>query len=155
MCITNFMVWNSWFHFRVIWVTRDLSDGLQSIHLNFSLTLVTKEVLIMFIKENIKKSLPGVLLIAIVFFASAIISLCLGIPISTITGNFNYSVIVILITMELFTNLVVETGIMQFLATKLAVLSKGNKKICLVLFGMLMFFISAFLNNITAVLIAS
>ena len=107
----------------------------------------------MFIKENIKKSLPGVLLIAIVFFASAIISLCLGIPVSTITGNFNYSVIMILITMELFTNLVVETGIMQFLATKLAVLSKGNKKICLVLFGMLMFFISAFLNNITAVLI--
>ena len=107
----------------------------------------------MFIKENIKKSLPGVLLIAIVFFASAIISLCLRIPVSTITGNFNYSVIVILITMELFTNLVVETGVMQFLATKLAVLSKGNKKICLVLFGMLMFFISAFLNNITAVLI--
>lgn len=107
----------------------------------------------MFIKENIKKSLSGVLLISIVFFASAIISLFLDIPISNITGNFNYSVLVILITMELFTNLVVETGVMQFLATKLAILSKGNKKTCLVLFGMLMFFISAFLNNITAVLI--
>lgn len=107
----------------------------------------------MFLKENIKKSLPGMLLIAAIFFASAIVSLFLGIPISKITGNFNYSVIVILITMELFTNLVVETGIMQFLATKMAVLSKGNKRTCMLLFGLLMFLISAFLNNITAVLI--
>ena len=107
----------------------------------------------MFVKENIKKSLPGMLLIAAIFFASAIVSLFLGIPISKITGNFNYSVIVILITMELFTNLVVETGIMQFLATKMAVLSKGNKRTCMLLFGLLMFLISAFLNNITAVLI--
>ena len=93
------------------------------------------------------------LLIAVAFFASAIMSLICGIPISRITGNFNYSVVVILITMELFTNLVVETGVMQRLATKMALLSKGRKKTCMILFGMLMFFISAFLNNITAVLI--
>lgn len=38
------------------------------------------------------------------------------------------------------------------LSIKLAILSKGNKKLILVLFGLLMFFISAFLNNITAVM---
>lgn len=104
------------------------------------------------LKYNIKKSLPSMLLIAAVFVISTIASLVMKIPVSEITGNFNYSVIVILIVMELFTCLIVETGIMQFLATKLALLSKGNKKACMFLFGIMMFFISAFLNNITAVL---
>lgn len=104
------------------------------------------------LKHNIKKSLPSMLLIAAVFVISTLTSLIIGIPVSEITSNFNYSVIVILIIMELFTNLIVETGIMQFLATKLALLSKGNKKACMFLFGIMMFFISAFLNNITAVM---
>lgn len=104
------------------------------------------------LKHNIKKSLPSMLLIAAVFVISTFASLIMGIPVSEITGNFNYSVIVILIVMELFTNLIVETGIMQFLATKLALLSKGDKKSCMFLFGIMMFFISAFLNNITAVM---
>ncbi len=104
------------------------------------------------LKHNIKKSLPSMLLIAAVFVISTIASLVMKIPVSEITGNFNYSVIVILIIMELFTNLIVETGIMQFLATRLALLSRGNKKACMFLFGIMMFFISAFLNNITAVM---
>ncbi len=104
------------------------------------------------LKYNIKKSLPSMLLIAAVFVISTIASLVMKIPVSEITGNFNYSVIVILIVMELFTNLIVETGIMQSLATKLALFSKGNKKACMFLFGIMMFFISAFLNNITAVM---
>lgn len=103
-------------------------------------------------KHNIKNSLPSMLLIAAVFVISTFASLIMRIPVSEITSNFNYSVIVILIVMELFTNLIVETGIMQFLATKLALLSKGNKKACMFLFGIMMFFISAFLNNITAVM---
>ena len=104
------------------------------------------------LKDNIKKSLPSMILIAVVFVFSTIVSLIMKIPVSEITDNFNYSVIVILIVMELFTNLIVETGIMQFLATKLALFSKGNKKACMFLFGIMMFFISAFLNNITAVM---
>lgn len=103
-------------------------------------------------KHNIKKTLPSMLLIAAVFVISTVASLLLKIPVSEITKNFNYSVIVILIVMELFTNLIVETGIMQFLATKLALFSKGNKKACMFLFGIMMFFISAFLNNITSVM---
>lgn len=103
-------------------------------------------------KANFVKELPSMLLIGLVFVISSIVSLVGGIPLGSITSNFNYSVIVILITMELFTNLVVETGIMQFVATKLAVTSRGNLKACLFLFGGMMFLVSAFLNNITAVM---
>lgn len=104
------------------------------------------------LKYNVKKTLPSMLLIAVVFVISTAASLFMKVRVSEITKNFNYSVIVILIVMELFTNLIVETGIMQFLATKLALISKGGKKACVFLFGTLMFFISAFLNNITAVM---
>lgn len=103
-------------------------------------------------KANFSKAFPSMLLIGVIFLIATIASLVGGIPLSDITSNFNYSVIVILITMELFTNLVVETGIMQYIATKLAVSSKGNLKACLFLFGGMMFLISAFLNNITAVM---
>lgn len=103
-------------------------------------------------KCNSKSNLPSMLLIAIVFIASAALSLILKIPITKVMQDFNFSVIVIVIVMEMFTNLIVETGIMQFLATKLAILSKGNKRRCILLFGLLMFVISAFLNNITAVM---
>ncbi len=103
-------------------------------------------------KTNFAKELPAMLLIGLIFVIASIASLIGGIPLSNITSSFNYSVIVILITMELFTNLVVETGVMQFVATKLAVASKGNLKACLLLFGGMMFLISAFLNNITAVM---
>ena len=97
-------------------------------------------------------ALPSMLLIAGIFLLAAVISLSLGIPITQVMKDYNYSVIVILIVMELFTNLIVETGIMQSLATKLAVISKGQQIRCVVLFGALMFFISALLNNITAVM---
>ena len=95
-------------------------------------------------KENISKSLPSMVLIFAVFAISMTASLMMGVPLSAITADFNYSVLVILIVMELFTNLVAETGIMQYIAVKLAVLSGGGRKKCLFLFGILMFFISAF-----------
>lgn len=101
-------------------------------------------------KKN--KALPSMLLIAGIFLLATIISLSLRIPVSQVMKEYNYSVIVILIVMELYTNLIVETGIMQFIATKLAVLSKGRKKRCIIFFGALMFFISSLLNNITAVM---
>ncbi len=104
------------------------------------------------LNSNLKKTLPSMLLIAIIFISSTVMSLILKIPVTMVMKNFNYSVIIILIVMEMFTNLIVETGIMQFIATKFAVLSKGNKHLCMLLFGFMMFIISAFLNNITAVM---
>ena len=67
-------------------------------------------------------------------------------------NNYQFNVLIILIIMELFTNLISNTHIMELLSLKLAKLSKGNKKLILILFGLLMFIISAFLNNITAVM---
>lgn len=93
----------------------------------------------------------SLILIAVMFIAGSVLSLCLDIPIKSVMKNYSYDVLVIAIVMELYTNLVLETGIMQLLAIKIAELSKGQKRLCLMLFGGMMFLISSCLNNITAV----
>lgn len=97
-------------------------------------------------------SVASYLLIAMMFFAGAALSLLFDLPIKRVMSNYSYDVLVILIVMELFTNLIAETGIMQLLAIKIAELSKGRKRLCLMLFGGMMFLISSCLNNITAVM---
>ncbi len=92
------------------------------------------------------------ILIAVLFVVASVISLLCNIPIKGVMKSYSYDVLVILIIMELFTNLIVETGIMQLLAIKIAEVSKGRKRLCLIMFGGLMFLISSCLNNITAVM---
>lgn len=94
----------------------------------------------------------SLILIAAMFIIGSILALSFEIPIKTVMSNYSYDVLVILIAMELFTNLIAETGIMQLLAIKLAELSKGQKRMCLIMFGGMMFLISSCLNNITAVM---
>lgn len=94
----------------------------------------------------------SLILIAVMFVAGSVLSLCFDIPIKSVMGNYSYDVLVILIIMELFTNLIAETGIMQLLAIKIAEQSKGQKRLCLMMFGGMMFLISSCLNNITAVM---
>lgn len=94
----------------------------------------------------------SLILIAVMFIVGSILSLCFDIPIKSVMKNYSYDVLVILVVMELFTNLIAETGIMQLLAIKIAELSKGQKRLCLMLFGGMMFLISSCLNNITAVM---
>lgn len=94
----------------------------------------------------------SLLLITIMFSAGCLLAWMCGIPVSGITKGYSYNVLVILIVMELFTNLIAETGIMQLLAVKLAEMSGGKRRNSLILFGGMMFLISAFLNNITAVM---
>lgn len=96
--------------------------------------------------------IAGLILIAVMFVAAAVLSISLDIPIKSVMKNYSYDVLAILIVMELFTNLIVETGIMQLLAIKIAELSKGRKRLCLMMFGGMMFLISSCLNNITAVM---
>ena len=106
-------------------------------------------------KSNIFNKLgksASLILIAAMFVAGRIAALLFSVPIKTVMSNYSYDVLVILIVMELFTNLIAETGIMQFLAIKIAELSKGQKRLCLMLFGGMMFLISSCLNNITAVM---
>ena len=94
----------------------------------------------------------SLILIAAMFITGTAVALISGVPVKSVMTNYSYDVLVILIIMELFTNLIAETGIMQFLAIKIARLSKGRKRICLMLFGGMMFLISSCLNNITAVM---
>lgn len=99
-----------------------------------------------------KNNIGSFLFITLIYVCSALIALFTNVSIKDVMNNYQYNVLIILIVMELFTNLISSTGIMEMLSIKLAILSKGNKKLILVLFGLLMFFISAFLNNITAVM---
>lgn len=102
--------------------------------------------------KNEKNNIGGFLLIVLIYVMGTIIALTNAVSLNAVMKNYQYNVLIILIVMELFTNLILSTGIMGLLSIKLAVLSKGNKKLILILFGLLMFFISAFLNNITAVM---
>ncbi len=94
----------------------------------------------------------SLLLIATMFAVGSGISLFAGVPIKNVMESYSYDVLVILIVMELFTNLIAESGIMQYLAIKIAEQSKGKKRLCLMMFGGMMFIISSCLNNITAVM---
>ena len=91
------------------------------------------------------------LLIAAMFFGGCMIALLAGIPVKSVMKEYSYDVIVIMIIMELFTVLVAETGIMQAVSVKLAEWSGGRRRLCLVMFGGMMFVISSCLNNITAI----
>lgn len=103
-------------------------------------------------KKYKKNNIGSFFLITLIYLISTLIALFTKISIKEIMHNYQYSVLIILIIMELFTNLISSTGIMEMLSIKIAILSKGKMKLILVLFGFLMFFISAFLNNITAVM---
>ena len=100
--------------------------------------------------EKLKKS-GSLILIAAMFVIGSAVALLFNIPIKSVMSNYSYDVLAILIVMELFTNLIAETGIMQLLAIKIAEMSKGKKRLCLMMFGGMMFLISSCLNNITAV----
>ena len=96
--------------------------------------------------ERVKKS-SAALLIAVLFAAASAAALISHIPIQDIMENYSFNVLVILISMELFTNLIAETGIMQLLSVRLATLSGGKKRASLAFFGALMFLISSFLKT--------
>ena len=101
--------------------------------------------------KKLKKS-GSLVLIAAMFSIGAALALAGNIPVKNVMKNYSYDVLVILMVMELFTNLIAETNIMQLIAVKIAEISKGRKRLCLMMFGGMMFIISSCLNNITAVM---
>lgn len=101
------------------------------------------------IREKFDASL---FLITGMFVAGSGIALFFNIPVKSVMSSYSYDVLVILIVMELFTNLIAKTGIMQLLAIRIAEFSRGQKRLCLLMFGGMMFLISSCLNNITAVM---
>lgn len=107
----------------------------------------TRSTLLMKLKKS-----ASLILIATMFVIGCVVALLCNVPVKNVMSGYSYDVLVILIVMELFTNLIAETGIMQLLAIKIARLSRGKKRICLMMFGGMMFLISSCLNNITAVM---
>ncbi|MDL1988696.1 MAG: hypothetical protein LWX08_13810 [Deltaproteobacteria bacterium] len=67
--------------------------------------------------------------------------------------EFQWGVLIIYFVMDRFTSLALETGIMQGMAIRLARFSRGHRWLIMALFSLLLFLISAFLNNLTAVLV--
>lgn len=106
---------------------------------------------VMGIFHKMSKSV-SLILIAAMFVIGSILAILFDIPIKSVMSNYSYDVLVILIVMELFTNLIAETGFMQLLAIKISEKSKGEKRLCLMMFSGMMFLISSCLNNITAVM---
>ena len=107
-------------------------------------------------KRNIINKLgksASLILIAAMFVSGSIVAFLFDIPVENVMNNYSYDALVILVVMQLFSDLFAETGIMQYLAIRIAERSGGQKRMCLILFGAGMFFISACLNNITAILI--
>lgn len=128
--------------------------------MNNTIAIATKKELVKKDGPKTKSGLLGsfkksasLLLIAAMFVLGSIVALLFNVPVKSVMSNYSYDVLVILIIMELFTNLVSETGIIQLLSVKIADLSKGGKRLCLMLFGGMMFLISSCLNNITAVML--
>lgn len=68
-------------------------------------------------------------------------------------SSFQWGVLAIFVAMELFTGLVVGTGLMEVVAVGLIRISRGHKLILVVFFGFMLFFVSSFLNNLTAMLV--
>ena len=85
----------------------------------------------------------SLLLIAIMFVAGSTIAVATKVPVKQVMSSYSYDVLVILVIMELFTNLIAETGIMQLLAIKIADISNGKKRLCLMMFGGMMFLVSS------------
>lgn len=98
------------------------------------------------------KSSGSLLLIAAMFVCGTVLAVVCHIPVQNVMESYSYDVLAILVIMELFTNLIAETGVMQILAIQITELAKGQKRLCLILFGGMMFLISSCLNNITAVM---
>lgn len=105
-----------------------------------------------FLSMKMLKNSGSLLLIAAMFICGAALALTFHIPVRNVMEGYSYDVLAILVIMELFTNLITETGFMQMLAIRIAELAKGQKRLCLMLFGGMMFLISSCLNNITAVM---
>ena len=77
-------------------------------------------------KKYKKNNIGSFFLITLIYLISTLIALFTKISIKEIMHNYQYSVLIILIIMELFTNLISSTGIMEMLSIKMAILSKGK-----------------------------
>ena len=97
------------------------------------------------------------------FFKTSIVAFLIGaiffgagnnlFSLSEVMMNYQWNVLIIAIAMSVFTTLLAGTGFMSRMAVKFAELSKGKPLWIMTSYALLLFFFSAFLNNLTATLV--
>ena len=91
---------------------------------------------------------------ALVAITGAMLLLILHImPFETAIGHIDFNTLGVLFGMMLFVAVVKQSGVFEFLAIKCARVAKGNPWTIMVLFVLLTAVLSAFLDNVTTVLL--
>ena len=91
---------------------------------------------------------------ALVAITGAMLLLILHImPFETAIGHIDFNTLGVLFGMMLFVAVVKQSGVFEFLAIKCARVAKGNPWTIMVLFVLLTAMLSAFLDNVTTVLL--
>lgn len=98
------------------------------------------------------KGAAGMLLPVALFAVGIGACLSCGVSVSESMRGFSYSTLALIVSMEIFTNLMARTGFMEWAAVRLAIVSGGRQKTLLAVLAGFMFIVSSTMNNITAVL---
>lgn len=72
---------------------------------------------------------------------------------TAVLGSFQWGILAVYVALELYTRLMVQTGVMESSALWLAKKAQGRQELTLLYFAALLFVISALMNNITAVMV--
>lgn len=91
--------------------------------------------------------LAGSLLLALVLTSLRVVSL------GDVLVTFPFGILIILVSLDLLTNLVVKSNVMEVIAVRLGVVSSGRRAVVVALFTAVLFGLSSVLNNITAVVV--
>ena len=92
---------------------------------------------------------------SIALFGAALLLMLKIIPVETALLKVDFKVMILLISMMVIVNVIKETGIFHYLAIKSAKVAKGDPLKILLFLMLVTAFISAFLDNVTTVLIIS
>lgn len=100
----------------------------------------------------IPKGVFGMLLPVALFAAGIMLCAASQGSVTETMEGFSYSTLALIVSMEVFTNLMAKTGFMEWVAVKLAIITEGRQKVLLAALSGFMFLVSSTMNNITAVL---
>jgi Na+/H+ antiporter NhaD/arsenite permease-like protein len=92
----------------------------------------------------------------LLFFATAItlaFAAAKMVNLGEILQIYPWGILLILISLEIFTNMVINTRVMEVAAVWLSQKSKAEQTLVMALFSALLFFTSSLINNITAVMV--
>ncbi len=102
---------------------------------------------------GLKQSDIPFLMIALVGVIAALLSLAGVTNLTAAMGHYQWGVLCFFIALDMFTALVVGTGVLDKVAVVIADRSQGRPGLVMLLFSSMLFIVSSFLNNLTAVLV--